>query len=57
MNNTKGFCSMFTNVVCDLSNLETSTDSSSQKNLAGPTFGPHKKDNFRYHIQKPQLNN
>ncbi|CAK70565.1 unnamed protein product (macronuclear) [Paramecium tetraurelia] len=56
MNHTKGFSSMFTNVVCDLSNLETSTDSSSQKNLAGPNFAPHKKDNFRYHIQKPQAN-
>ncbi|CAD8114626.1 unnamed protein product [Paramecium sonneborni] len=56
MNQTKGFSSMFTNVVCDLSNLETSTDSSSQKNLTGPTFAPHKKDKFRYHVQKPQVN-
>ena len=47
---------MFSNVVCDISNLETSTDSSSQKNLTGPNFAPHRKDSFRYHIQKPQAN-
>ncbi|CAD8096950.1 unnamed protein product [Paramecium sonneborni] len=56
INQTKGFSSMFTNVICDLSNLETSTDSSSLKNLAGPTFAPHRKDIFRYHVQKPQIN-
>lgn len=35
---------MFTNVICDLSNVETSTDTSSRKNISGPRFVPPKKE-------------